>query len=124
MALGDLRQVGSSVAVGFDDLLYGTMLMRVANAEPTGVEAPVLDGRGALYDVIVTNDGVKMTLEGGLLAADLTAFKALKIDSIVTVDSKKWRVTAAPRTYGVGETTGRLELSREDSLTDVGGVLA
>ena len=117
MAAGDLVQVGTTVCVGFDSLEYGTVLMRVASIEPTSTETPILDNRGAVVTLIEQNPGVKLRLEGVLLAADLTAVKALLIGSTVTVNSVKYHVTAAPRTHGTAETTAVIECAKEDSIT-------
>ena len=124
MALGDLVQVGETVAVGFDSLVYGTMLMRVASREPFSEETPIKDERGATVTLIEQDPGDALRLEGVLLAADLTAFKALDIGSVVTINALKYRVTSATINYQTAETTGVLECRAEDSLTDTGGPLA
>ena len=123
MAEGDIVQVGETVAVGFDSLIYGTMLMRVAGFEPMSNETPILDGRGATVTLIEQDPGSKLRLEGVLLSADLTAFKALTIGTVVTINSLKYRVTSASVSYQTAETTGTLECQSEDSLTASGGPL-
>jgi hypothetical protein len=124
MAAGDLVQQGTTVAVGFDSLEYGTCLMQVARAEPVADVNTVHDKRAAQVTKIYTNPGQKLTLEGVMLSADLTAVKALIIGSVVTVNSLKYEVIAVPRVHGSGPTTVTLELERRDSWTAGGMPLA
>lgn len=118
MAAGDLVQVGqTTVAVGFAGLTYGTILMRTAGEEPTAKENPIVDARAAVVSVIYTNPGRKYSLEGVILAADLTSARALKLGSTVTVNGANGRVTAAPLLFGPEEGTLKLEVQVDTSLT-------
>ena len=123
MAAGDLVQVGSTVAVGFNSLVYGTMLMEVASYEPFANEKRVPDERDATYSIIYTDPGTKLTLTGTLLAADLAAFEALDLGSVITINSLSYRVVSAVVSYSPTETKGTIECRSEDSLTATGGPL-
>lgn len=124
MALGDLVQIGTSVVVGLNNLTYGTMLMRVASEEPFSTETPIYDARGALVTLIEQNPGRKIKLEGVPLSADLTAIRALVIGSVITVNSRKYRVTAPVLGFQSAEASGTIEAQSEDSLTAAAGPLA
>ena len=118
MAAGDIVQIGSTtVVVGFNGLTYGTCLMKTCSEEPIAEVKHLKAANNSTITVIISDPGKQVKLEGILLSADLTAARALKIGSTVTVNTVKYYVKSAPIVVGTEEASVTLELEARDGLT-------
>jgi hypothetical protein len=109
MAAGDMVQLGTEVVVGFNGLTYGTCIMETASQEASGDEKEIRGPNNSVLTVLESNPGEQYTVEGILLAADLTAARALIKGSTVSINSVNCRVMT--RSIGVGREEAKVTIT-------------
>jgi len=117
MAAGDMVQQGTTVVVGFNDLTYGTCLMVTCGEEPTGEIKDIKGANNATVTKLISNPGKRYTVEGILLSADLTAARALKKGSSVTINAVVCMVEDVKIAVGTEEAKVTITAIKEDSMT-------
>lgn len=117
MAAGDLVQKGTSVTVGFMGKTYSNLIMQTVSFGPIANEKDIIGENGATTTEIYTDPGTKLTLEGVVLSAGLTALKALKKGDAVTVDSVAYRIDDIELKGSAEEAHCTLSLIKKDSMT-------
>jgi hypothetical protein len=109
MAAGDMVQIGTEVVVGFNGLTYGTCIMETASQEATGDTKVIRGPNNATITILESDPGEQYTVEGILLAADLTAARALIKGADVTINGVVCRCLT--RSIGVGREEAKVTIT-------------
>ena len=120
MAAGDLVQNGTAVEVGFNGYTNTNLIMQAATYSPGDADVkPILGEQNAPVTKLITNPRAGIELTGVLKAAgsELATIIAMKIGDILTVNSVKYFLDAAPKVeFSAEEARVTLVGIREDSM--------
>jgi ribosomal protein S13 len=110
-------QKGESLVIGIGDYTYAGYIVNSVGIEKTADVKDITNEDGDEVTNIIGNKGKELRM--GMIVKTGTDADAVAIGDVVTINSEKYLVTAAPVTKnkGIDETTIELTCKKKDSMT-------
>jgi hypothetical protein len=111
-------QTGDAVQVGFDGHTQTGFIMQVVSGPNPEADVSEITAQDAsTYSVLVADEKHTLELEGVLTTAGLSTMEGKEIGDTITVNTVAYRITSLAINRGPKQTSCRLGLIKEDSIT-------